>query len=32
MLEGKLPMDGAGIIVEKKVRKEAKDISSRLQK
>lgn len=32
MLEGKLPMEGAGIIVEKKVRKEPKDISTRLQK
>jgi hypothetical protein len=31
MLEGKMPMEG-GIIVEKKVRKEPKDISSRLQK
>ena len=32
MLEGKLPMDGAGIVVEKKVKKEPKDISTRLQK
>lgn len=32
MLEGKIPMEGANIIVEKKVRKEPKDISTRLQK
>lgn len=30
MLEGKLPMEG--VIVEKKVKREPKDISSRLQK
>jgi len=31
MLEGKIPMEGA-IIVERKVKKEKKDISTRLQK
>jgi len=31
MLEGKLPMEGV-IVVEKKVKKDKKDITSRLQK
>jgi hypothetical protein len=32
MLEGKIPMEADGVIVEKKVKRKPNDISSRLQK
>ncbi len=32
MLEGKIPMEADGVVVEKKIKREPKDISSRLQK